>query len=257
MSKLTPGLFHRGWLGSWEDDFPFYNGQPLALTATQWLVIMVAIALGLACVTVPVPMLDSPVGMVIRTALFSVIPLLALRLAVGPHWLTIFRRLRGTDFLWMVTIGMLNLLVTVLIGTAFMKTFGADANLTVSGLAEQPAIDRGLLFLISIPQLFGEEILTILPFLAVMTLCSTWLNLPRNRAILLAWIVSSIIFGLVHLPTYNWNWMQCIVVIGSARLILTLGYLMTRNILVSTGAHILNDWAIFGIVILGSATNSN
>lgn len=51
-------------------------------------------------------------------------------------------------------------------------------------------------------------------------------------------------FGLVHLPTYNWNLMQCLVVIGSARLVLTWAYVWTKNIWVSTGAHILNDWAL-------------
>ena len=38
--------------------------------------------------------------------------------------------------------------------------------------------------------------------------------------------------------------MQCLVVIGSARLVLTWAYVWTKNIWVSTGAHILNDWAL-------------
>lgn len=252
MRTQSPELLHPAWLGSVEDDFPFYNGQPLLLTRSQWLMVLAAIAFGYACVTVPVPLLVSPVGLLIRTILFPTIPLLALRLVVGVHWLGIFRRLRGPDFFWMTAIATVNLVITVSLGAVFMKLFGAETNLAVSGLAEQSTSERELFFLRTIPQLFGEEVLTILPFLAVMTFGYNRLNLTRNRAILLAWLVSSLMFGLVHLPTYNWNLLQCIVVIGSARLILTLAYLKTRNILVSTGAHILNDWAIFGIVILGS-----
>ena len=37
-----------------------------------------------------------------------------------------------------------------------------------------------------------------------------------------------------------------------ARLILLLPYIMTKNIWVSTGAHILNDWTLFIIALLGA-----
>ena len=39
---------------------------------------------------------------------------------------------------------------------------------------------------------------------------------------------------------------------GHARLILLLPYIMTKNIWVSTGAHILNDWTLFIIALLGA-----
>jgi membrane protease YdiL (CAAX protease family) len=38
-------------------------------------------------------------------------------------------------------------------------------------------------------------------------------------------------------------------VIGSARLVLTWAYVWTKNIWVSTGAHIINDWAILGSTV--------
>ncbi|MBJ8337775.1 CPBP family intramembrane metalloprotease [Antrihabitans sp. YC3-6] len=66
---------------------------------------------------------------------------------------------------------------------------------------------------------------------------------------LAAWLVTALIFGAVHLPTYDWNVVQAVVGIGIVRLILTLGYLITKNIWVSTGAHILNDWTIFGFAL--------
>lgn len=45
---------------------------------------------------------------------------------------------------------------------------------------------------------------------------------------------------------------QCLLLIGTARLILTLPYLITRNLWVSTGAHIINDWIIFGMSLMGA-----
>jgi uncharacterized protein len=50
-------------------------------------------------------------------------------------------------------------------------------------------------------QLFGEELLTILPFLAIMTLCAKTLGLSRKASIFWAWSLSAIVFGLLHLPT--------------------------------------------------------
>lgn len=47
--------------------------------------------------------------------------------------------------------------------------------------------------------------------------------------------------------------LPCFVIIGSARLIPSLAYLKTKNIWVSTGAHVINDWTMFAIALLGIA----
>jgi membrane protease YdiL (CAAX protease family) len=104
----------------------------------------------------------------------------------------------------------------------------------------------------TLPQLFGEEVVTILPFLALMTLLSSGFGVGRKAAVVSAWLISSLLFGLIHLPTYDWNWVQCIVVIGTARLVLTLPWILTKNIWVSTGAHIVNDWLLFSMSLLGA-----
>jgi hypothetical protein len=93
----------------------------------------------------------------------------------------------------------------------------------------------------TIPQLFGEEVVTLLPFLALLYLLTSRFGVGRKGAIVGAWLVSSLLFGLIHLPTYDWNLVQCIVVTGTARPVLTLPWILTKNIWVSTGAHIIND----------------
>jgi hypothetical protein len=45
---------------------------------------------------------------------------------------------------------------------------------------------------------------------------------------------------------------QSFVIIGSARLVLSLAYMKTKNLWVSTGAHILNDWSLLGLSLLGA-----
>ncbi len=130
-----------------------------------------------------------------------------------------------------------------------MKSLYAKA---VGGAASDTT-DQVVFFAKTIPQLFGEEVITILPFLALLQLFSRGLGIARKGTVLGAWLITAVVFGLIHLPTYNWNVLQCIMVIGSARLVLTLPWIMTKNIWVSTGAHIVNDWLLFLMSLLGAS----
>lgn len=249
-------LQRMGWLERNGDDFPFYRGQPVTLTTMQWLIILASVATGFACLIMPIPLLTGELGLLMRTLLFPAIPMLTLRVIAGPHWRSLFRRLRPADLGWMFAFALLNLIVTIAVGALVMSLFGADSNAAIDALSGQTATQNELFFLRSLPQLFGEEVLTILPFLAVLYFAHAKLRLRRTYAVLLAWLLSSIIFGLVHLPSYNWNLLQCLVVIGSARLILSLAYIRTKNIWVSTGAHVINDWVIFALVLSSLSASS-
>ncbi|NBI07700.1 CPBP family intramembrane glutamic endopeptidase [Senegalia massiliensis] len=93
--------------------------------------------------------------------------------------------------------------------------------------------------------LFGEELITIIPFLIVLEFSYKNLNLSRKRSIITAWIVTSLLFGAIHLPTYSWNIIQAILGIGIVRIILTYPYIKTKNIWTSLLVHLLNDWILF------------
>jgi len=76
--------------------------------------------------------------------------------------------------------------------------------------------------------------------------------MSRKSAIILAVIVTGIIFGAYHLPTYNWNLGQAILGIGIARVILIYPYLKTKNIWTSFIVHVMNDWTLFGLAFIAS-----
>jgi membrane protease YdiL (CAAX protease family) len=99
--------------------------------------------------------------------------------------------------------------------------------------------------------LIGEEAVTILPLLAVLWLSVSKFGLPRRAGLWLGVLISTVWFAAMHLPTYDWNVLQCLGTIGTARLVLTASYLVTRNMAVSVGAHILNDWTLFFIAFVG------
>jgi uncharacterized protein len=232
-------------------DFPFYDGSPVALTPTQWGLLMLAVAVGFTALILPIG--DSPWLGVVSAILFPSIPLLALRAMVGPHWKALFLRLRWQDVRLAVGVAMLNIAVTVAVGLLVTKLFGTNANPAFGAIRNESPEQLLLFALKTIPQLLGEEVLTMLPLLALLALFSGRMQLSRRRAVVAAWLITAVLFGMVHLPTYGWNWAQCILIIGSARLVLSLAYLWTCNLWVSTLAHILNDWTLFGTSLLVTA----
>ncbi|ABI40365.1 Abortive infection protein [Shewanella sp. MR-4] len=231
-------------------DFPFYNGKPISLTAGQWALLILGAILGFISLVSPYPFGAYPGRDWVSTILFPGIPLCMFYLIVGEHWRLIFDKLDLKAVGWMFLVALLNIVVTLVIGKMVIDTVGATANPVFEMLRHQDIGETLQFFLRTIPQLFGEEIITVFPFLALMWLLHTHFGVQRKTAIIIAWIGSAILFGMVHLPTYQWNWVQCLIVIGTARIILLLAYLKTKNILVSTGAHIINDWTLFSVALL-------
>lgn len=239
-------------------DFPFYNGRPLALGAGRWCVLLLGAALGFAALYLPMPAAWGGWGSMVPAVLFPLVPLLALRLVAGPRWQVLFRRVGWRDLGLALGVALLNIAVTVLVALLVSRLFGEEAsNPAFGALGRMDTGERVAFFARTIPQLVGEEIITVLPFLAVLAGLSGPLGLSRGQAIVGAWLVSALIFGALHLPTYGWNVAQCLLVIGSARLVLSLAYLRTKNLAVSAMAHIANDWLLFaGGLVLGTAVGA-
>ncbi|WP_439517573.1 CPBP family glutamic-type intramembrane protease [Hydrogenophaga sp.] len=231
-------------------DFPYYAGQPVALSGRQWLLVLFAVVAAFAALSAPVPWFRTPVGRFIPALLFCLLPLAALAWVAGRHWRALFARIRRIDLAWIVGIAALNIVVTFGIGWALSRFHAPTPNPLMGQLAGADGFTVTMAFLAMVPQLLGEELLTMLPLLACLWWLHTRRGLSRQKALVLAWILSALPFALAHLPTYNGDLLQCLAIIGSARLVLTLAYLATKNLAVSTGAHILNDWALFGMSLV-------
>lgn len=239
-------------------DFPLYDGEPRLLTGTQWAVVLGAWLVAAACdllLEVPGP---AWLGVVVRGVLFAGLPLLALAWALGGGFgtavRTLFRPVGGRDVGLMVGFAALNVVLSFIVGVIVASLVDVAPNPTGGTLSELGTGDRVAYFLAMVPQLVGEEVFTVVPFLAVLTLAAGALRMPRRTAVLLAVLVASVLFALVHLPTYDWNVLQCLLVIGTARVVLLIPYLLTKNLAVSAGAHVLNDWTLFGLALLGAGT---
>lgn len=224
-------------------DFPYYAGAPVAMSAAQWVLAWAAVAVGFAALVL-IPTSDN-IGMLVPRILFVAIPLVVLGW-VSRHRLALFRRVTGRDVGLMIGFAVLNLLVSIGLAVVVDAFFGSASNPAVEDAGEGGVLDTVAFFVGTGFQLVGEEVFTIIPFLAVLYFATAKAGLSRRHAVLLAWLVSSLWFAAAHLPTYDWNFAQAFLVIGGARIILTLAYIRTKNLAVSAGAHIINDWTLFG-----------
>jgi len=233
-------------------DFPFYNGLPTSISGRQWLFVMAMVVLGFLLLVLPIPWPGARVGPVIPAVLLALVPLMALAHVAPGHWKVLFGKVGTRDVRLMVGFALLNLVVSMSVGAIVRALADVTPNAATAQLSGMDTAGRIAFFAKTIPQLFGEEVVTLLPFLALLYGLTNRFGVGRKGAIVGAWLISSLLFGLIHLPTYDWNLIQCIVVIGTARMVLTLAWILTKNIWVSTGAHIINDWLLFGGGLLGA-----
>ena len=231
-------------------DFPFYRQPPNTLSGRSWVLILLGVVLGFAVLTAHIAFYKTTAGGFVPAILFPLIPLAVLAMVAGKAWRSLFRTPTGRDVLLMLAIAGVNILVSVAVALVLQHLFKMRENPVSAMLAEASNTARILFYVKTAPQLFGEEVVSILPFLAILWFCHTKLNLSRKSAIITAWLCTALIFGAMHLPTYDWNFLQCFLVIGTARIVLLSGYIITKNIWVSTGAHIINDWLLFAIMVL-------
>ncbi|WAM49306.1 CPBP family intramembrane glutamic endopeptidase [Vreelandella venusta] len=228
-------------------DLPYYRKFPNGFSLTGWGIVLAAVAVSFVVLIVAQQLFHSGFGGFIPPLLFVLIPLVAVAAVGGAKApFALFRPLGLRDIGLIVLFFLLNVIVTIVVGTLINSVFHTAANPAGDMLTTASGLDKVLFFGWSAVQLLGEEIFTVLIFLGSLALLHR--AMPRKSALCLAVLVASIIFGLVHLPTYQGNMAQAVALIP-IRIVLLLPYLITRNIWASTGTHILNDWTTFGMVV--------
>lgn len=241
-----------GWLERKSDDFPFYNGRPVTISAGNWWLVMAAVAIAYIALIYLLGVFPTGILGFLPAILFCAIPLAALAYVAGNAWKALFRRLRAVDFVWMVVFYILNFIVTLIVGMIVITFFETDTNPAGAIIAEASQLEKVLFFFKAAIQLLGEEIFTILPFLAILTWLVSSRGMSRTVAIALSALAVGVIFAAIHLPTYQWHFGQAMVGLVPVRITLLLAYIVTKNIWVSTGAHVINDWVAFGLPMLAA-----
>lgn len=154
----------------------------------------------------------------------------------------IFLPFRMKDLLYLI-IGLGFSIVAVVISSIVVTNLGIEGS--TNPIFDVLTSDNFKSFFIStLIQFIAEEIIFIIPFLFVINKVKSENKFLKTT---LAIIVSSVIFGAMHLSTYNFNILQAVLIISIIRTGLTMSYVLSKNLSVTYLIHIIYDWSLIGI----------
>ena len=232
-------------------DLPYVEGRPVAISPCGWALVVASTVLAFLILVAPPAAALTGAAALLHALAFTALPLATLAAVTGGAWTALFRAYGPLQLRQSIGFAFLTLAVSLLAGLMVAVVAPVASNPVGDVLARMSGAEIPLFMLRTFVQLIGEEVVSILLLLAVMWLCASVFRLPRHWSLGLGVAVSTLWFAAMHLPTYDWNILQCVGVIGAARLVLTWAYLRTRNLWVSSGAHVLNDWSIFAFDFAG------
>ncbi|MDO5040683.1 MAG: CPBP family intramembrane metalloprotease [Peptoniphilus sp.] len=217
-------------------DFPFED-----VSNVRWMMSMVILFGGFIALSVSGGVVFSQsdiINAVLNFLLFIFMGVLSIFVLDGKWYKKLLAPLKLKD---------VAVIIAILILT-YAAAFFSLSFLDLSEAVENPVVDfiskenGALLTVLLFIQLFVEEILFVVPFLFIYNKLKGG---SKVFALLAAWILSSLIFGALHLPTYSFNFAQSFIVIGSVRFALSLAYIWRKNLLLPYITHVLYDGLIF------------
>lgn len=155
----------------------------------------------------------------------------------------IFQPLKKKDILYIV-VGFVISFIFIIIGSIVAGKMGIEVN-------ENPLFDIihdvniQVFFASTWIQFIMEELIFVVPFLFVI---NKFKKINYNLRVVTALLLSSLIFGAMHITTYN-NIMQALVLITIIRIGVTISYMLSKNLTVAYIVHGLYDWALIYIAL--------
>lgn len=168
--------------------------------------------------------------------LFLLLNIAGLEWSAKQNWRLLFRKVTVKD--WKIILGLTILTyIASYFDTIFYKWIFETPAVNA---AESTSLTTTIVTLIKLLfQLFGEEFIAIIPFLAFVSLGKRF-KLNQTFILAAAIVLSSIVFGMAHTWTYG-GLLQGIVAVGISRIAITAAYVKTKNVWVSYLVHYLFD----------------
>ncbi|NMW86068.1 CPBP family intramembrane metalloprotease [Peptoniphilus sp. AGMB00490] len=179
---------------------------------------------------------------IIMALAVSIISLLSLVIVDKYFIVKIFLRLKMRDLFYII-IGLGFSIIAVIISSIVVEKLGIKAD--INPIFDVLTPDNFKSFFIStLIQFIAEEIIFIIPFLFVINKIKSENNILKT---IFAIVLSSVIFGAMHLSTYNYNILQAVLIISIIRTGLSMSYVISKNLTVTYLIHIIYDWSLIGI----------
>ena len=215
-----------------EYDFPFLNGDSRFTTKN---VIILIIGLLISAV---IPYLIPPTGEgMLKAILMTFPPLLATVYVFKDDMSNVFRMPKPRDIL-IVIIGLILMFVFATISNFIGNALGIPV-LTDNAVNGPPLI----LIIRALIQLLGEELVKFIPL--IIAAAYLYKSIGRKAAIIVAIIITQIIFALFHIPAYGFAMGFLLLHIGFGSIVLPLVYVKTKNVIICYLIHFLFDLVTF------------
>lgn len=231
-------------------DFPFYNGKP-SVSATGWLLLVIGALLYVGfCLELwnYVPGVEN--WPIFTTPIVGVLVLLLPLAFCSRGKLGLVIKMPKLKDMKVVILCVIGYIVFTIAMILILGAFGivGNGNPMSSAAASAPLLVMLILFI----SLFAEELFKVIAMLLGMTVFYSFTK-NRKNSMILAIVFSCIIFGLIHLTTYNFNIMQCLLIIGCGAVFHLYPYIKTKNVINSYITHVLIDFLLFLPVMLMGA----
>lgn len=181
---------------------------------------------------------------IIMASAVSAISLLSLLLIDKKFIKKIFLPIRAKDVLYII-IGLGFSIIAIVISSILVQKLGIEgSNNPIFDVLTEDNFKS--FFLSTLIQFIAEEIIFIIPFLFIINKVKIENNIIKT---ILAILISSIIFGAMHLSTYDFNILQAVLIISIIRTGLSMSYVISKNLSVTYIIHIIYDWTLIFIYI--------
>ena len=219
-----------------EYDLPFLNDDP-RFTARNVVILIIGFLIASA-----IPYLIPPGGNVLlKAVLITLPPLLTVVYVFKDDMSNIFRIPESRDVIIVIGGFILMLLVKVIadiIGNA----------LGIPGLNDSAITDSPLvLIMCALIQLPGEELIKFIPLIIIAAYL--YKSIGRKAAIIVALIISQILFALVHIP-YGFAIGSLLLHVGFGSVVLPFVYVKTKNLVLCYLIYISKFMVIYIITMM-------
>ena len=227
-------------------DFPFYKSNDLSLV--EWIVLTLSFVITGILICIPPTLYPGFLNFLVQYKgfLYFLIPFLGILFASKGKLDSICKKLSLKDGKLIVILLVLSAIYSVAMGLILRLAFNIIPNANPV-FNETPTLLFWIQFFF---QLFGEELIILIPFLIVLFLVYKF-SQNRKLGIIIGVLVSLFIFGILHFNAYH-SFISIIMIQGVGSIIRMYGYLKTKNILVTYLIHVLFDlmFIIPGILFL-------
>ena len=217
-------------------DFPFYRKNP-HVSKLGWIVLFLACFIGYLLQLIPPEILGG--------ILFCSVPLVAVLYYLNWDIKAIIRKPKAKEVLMAVL-----LFVGYMIYTIFISLFLDFTGLTGSDIVTEGMVTVQTLISL-IFSMMGEELLKFVPFIFFMRLIFKYTD-NRKLSVIASMLIVMVFFAFLHVMDLK-SVVSCLLLQGFGSIFEFIGYIKTKNILISYITHLCTDAFIFALILMGAA----